>query len=364
MQASLAVDGVRYPAIWLRDNCQCHACVAPGGQKLFGIADLPAETSVAAHRFTDDAVDVTFAPDGHRSRFALSWLASQRLDGSPPYDERTEQAKSLWEVVDRFSVLPGCGWDDFATDPVIRAECLESLLDVGFVVLHGVAPRGRAVEVAETFGFVRRTNYGEIFDVRVEDNPANLAFSSLPIAPHTDNPYREPVPTIQLLHCLTNAAEGGDSGLVDGFAAAARLRADAPKAFELLARTPVTFRYRDVDADLSATNPMIGLDPVGRIKQIRFNNRSMRPVFLRSDEVADFYAAYRGFADLLARPHARLDFRLDPGDCLIFDNTRLLHARTGFTASGQRHLQGCYADLDSASSALQTLRREIHHAFA
>ena len=33
-----------------------------------------------------------------------------------------------------------------------------------------------------------------------------------------------PVPTVQLLHCLDNAADGGDSGFVDGFHAAAALR--------------------------------------------------------------------------------------------------------------------------------------------
>jgi gamma-butyrobetaine dioxygenase len=46
------------------------------------------------------------------------------------------------------------------------------------------------------------------------------------IGPHTDNPYRDPVPTVQMLHCLASAAEGGDSGLVDGFAAARLMRAE------------------------------------------------------------------------------------------------------------------------------------------
>jgi gamma-butyrobetaine dioxygenase len=36
----------------------------------------------------------------------------------------------------------------------------------------------------------------------------------------------------------------------------------------------------------------------------------------------------------------------------VFDNTRTLHSRTGFTAGGDRHLQGCYADLDGAASNL------------
>jgi gamma-butyrobetaine dioxygenase len=43
----------------------------------------------------------------------------------------------------------------------------------------------------------------------------------------------------------------------------------------------------------------------------------------------------------------------------VFDNTRVLHARTGFTAGGERHLQGCYADLDGAASNLAVLRRAL-----
>ena len=57
---------------------------------------------------------------------------------------------------------------------------------------------------------------------------------------------------------------GGDSGLVDGFNAAALLRAADPAAFEILTRTPVTFAYADATAELRATRPMIATDPVRR----------------------------------------------------------------------------------------------------
>ena len=39
-----------------------------------------------------------------------------------------------------------------------------------------------------------------------------------------DNPYRKPIPGIQILHCIVNEAKGGDSCLVDGFAIAEHLR--------------------------------------------------------------------------------------------------------------------------------------------
>jgi gamma-butyrobetaine dioxygenase len=222
------------------------------------------------------------------------------------------------------------------------------------------------LEVAASMGFVRETNYGKLFDVRAKIDPANLAFTALAITPHTDNPYRDPVPTVQLLHCLASAAEGGDSGLVDGFAAARLLRAENPAAFATLTSTPVTFRYADATADLRATMPMIGLDPRGRIREVRFNNRSLQPFRPSAqppdpEEASAFYRAYRTFAELLARPELMLTFRLEPGDCVVFDNTRVLHARTAFTSGrspGHRHLQGCYADLDGVASSLDMMRRK------
>ncbi|GAA1959960.1 2-trimethylaminoethylphosphonate dioxygenase [Catenulispora subtropica] len=354
----LAADR-RYPAVWLRDNCSCADCVDPGsGQKLYGITDLPPDIRICRVEQTDDAVTVEFAPGGHRSRFTRDWLAAHRLDGPVPADDRTEDAKQLWQAADLAGSMPTTAWPAFQDDPEQLAAGLEALRHLGFVLVRGVPTTDRAVlSVAESFGHVRRTNYGELFEVRVEDQPTNLAFSSLPITPHTDNPYRDPVPTIQLLHCLENAAEGGDSGLVDGFAAAARLRTEDSSAFETLTHTPVTFRYADAATDLTATRPLIGVDPIGRIREIRFNNRSMQPIVLPAERINDFYAAYRRFAGLLYSTEAQLSFRLEPGDCLVFDNTRVLHARTGFRANGRRHLQGCYADLDGAYSKLKALRR-------
>lgn len=48
---------------------------------------------------------------------------------------------------------------------------------------------GQVREIARTFGFVRETNYGTQFEVRVEEKPNNLAFTNVAITPHTDNPY-------------------------------------------------------------------------------------------------------------------------------------------------------------------------------
>ena len=346
------------PAFWLRDNCACPDCRDPlTGQKLYQITDLPESLAVGAVRplESDEGWEVVWAPDGHVSRYAAEWLGR----AAEP-DPRTEDAKELWgSAASLVDGLPETSWSAYLADDAERLRMLESVARLGFCLLRDVPVHdGRSLEVARTFGYVRETNYGVQFEVREEERPNNLAFTNVAITPHTDNPYRDPVPTLQLLHCLVNDAEGGDSGLVDGFAAAAALREQNPGAFAALTGTPVPFRFRDEVTELSAHRPLIATDPAGRIREVRFNNRGLGTLRLPAAQTEAFYAGYRAFARLLLDPARQLDLRLAPGDCLVFDNTRLLHARTAFARGGARHLQGCYADLDGLLSTVGVLRRK------
>jgi len=203
--------------------------------------------------------------------------------------------------------------------------------------------------------FDGRNANGIEVDVRIEPDPANLAFTGLRIGMHTDNPYRDPVPGLQLLHCLVNESDGGENQLCDGFAVADRIRRDHPGAFELLTRHPVRFRFVERGAaDLEASVPLIELDARGDISAVRYNSRSVQAFDLAPEVLADFYDAYRLFGEALHDPAVLIEFRLEPGQLVVFDNQRVLHGRTGF-GEGRRHLQGCYADKDSLRSRIRVL---------
>jgi DUF971 family protein len=238
---------LRYPAVWLRDNCPCAECTDPAsGQKLRDVTDVPADCAVTRAEMVEpgDAVAVTFAPDGHRSVYPRKWLAKHALDGYGDEYDGTQ----LWHTP---PPVPEASWSGYVEDPATKAPALDAITRWGFVLLRDVpADPGMVLQVAESFGFVRETNYGRLFDVRIEPAPDNLAFTSREILPHTDNPYRDPVPTIQLLHCLRAADEGGDTGLVDGFAAAMAVQAMDRTAFEMLSGTTVRFAYWDKGAEL------------------------------------------------------------------------------------------------------------------
>ena len=345
---------VELSATWLRDHATDARSRDPvSGQRLFGIADLPVDLRVDEAHVVGGELQVLFAPGGHRTTYDVGGLLA--LATTPPRDPRNEAAKHLWRRAAELGAMTSTPWEEYLGD---RAPVLRSVVERGFALLSDVPVReGQVTDVAETFGFVRETNYGRIFDVRVEDRASNLAFTGLAISPHTDNPYRDPVPTLQLLHCLTNAAEGGDSGLVDGFAAAAHLREIDASAYQVLTTTPVGYRFDSAEAHLEAHAPLIGLDATGRIREVRFNNRSMQVPAMERERAVAFYAAYRSFAGLLFDPAAQVSFRMGPGDCLVFDNTRLLHARTAFEAVGGRHLQGTYADLDGLLSTLSVVEQ-------
>ena len=71
----------------------------------------------------------------------------------------------------------------------------------------------------------------------------------------------------------------------------------------------------------------------------------------------DYYKAYRKFSSIIDDPKMSVNFKLNPGDCFIVDNTRVLHARTAYLAAGSRWLQGCYADKDGLLSTISTLSK-------
>jgi len=194
-----------------------------------------------------------------------------------------------------------------------------------------------------------------------EINPSNLAYTGKGLQAHTDNPYRDPVPTLQLLYCLESSASGGESMVVDGFKAAQILRDENPNWFDVLSQYCARFEYAgSSDVALHAKRPMIEVAPDGELVGIRFNNRSASAITdVPYEKMELYYAAYRRFAQLVDDPSLQVSFKLNPGDAFLVDNTRVLHARKAYSGDGTRWLQGCYADKDSLLSTLRTLNQSL-----
>jgi gamma-butyrobetaine dioxygenase len=356
----------RFHAVWLRDNAWDAETRAPGnGQRLIALRDISPDIRIEAAEIACVALNVTFAPEGKTVSYDLNWLEAHAYD-RPVVTEpgRTAPGIETWDGR-LMANVPAADFGAVSGNVEAKRDWLAKAARYGFVKLTGgpVEP-GSLFKVVELFGYFRETNYGRHFEVRTEVNPTNLAYTGLGLQAHTDNPYRDPVPTVQVLYCLESSAAGGENMVVDGFAAALRLREENPDWFDVLTKYCARFEYAgERGVRLRSRRPMIELAPDGELIAVRFNNRSAAAITdVPFDDMATYYAAYRRLGEIIDDPAMEVTFRLNPGECFIVDNTRVLHARKGYSGSGTRWLQGCYADKDGLLSTLAALEHQMPEA--
>jgi gamma-butyrobetaine dioxygenase len=342
--------------LWLRERCQDSKTIdLRTGQRWEDPSDLDLQLGLTSVAEVEPGRYRVRFTDGHEADFlAREILAEATL---APGDHDCPLPR-LWDGT--LPDVPRVAWSESPADEA-RAAWLTRFLELGFIIFTGVPTESKTVlKVASAFGFTRDTNFGACFDVRSVPDASDLAYTSVSLDPHTDNPYRSPVPGVQLLHCLINETTGGLSTLVDGFAAAEALRVQDPEAFQLLARTPVRFRYRDTDTELVASAPPIELDGTGRLQAVNFSPRLDFVPLQPPQKLAAYFRARKAFDGLLRSPRFEIRFLLGSGELMMMDNRRLLHGRTAFDPrEGLRHLQGCYIDIDGPRSTYRVLRRRL-----
>lgn len=307
-----------------------------------------------------DAVIVEAGVAGGRltARFAygVRSVALDRIRAARP----APAPQALWAGPEPVAACAPIAFPAYLSDDAALAEALTRVARFGLVLLTGAGYDPGAVERAVArFGYIRETNYGRQFDVKVQAQPSNLAFTERALDLHADNPYRDPVPTLQLLHAIqADDAGGGETLFVDGFAHAQALRRERPSAFELLASRPVRFSYREAasGARWSARFPVLEADGDGRLRAVRLNHRALDLELGDAQALDAWYDAYLELYRRLHAPGTALERRLAPGELVIFDNRRILHGRRAYARGGARWLRGAYADSDGLHATLARLQ--------
>ncbi|MDG1410313.1 MAG: TauD/TfdA family dioxygenase [Acidimicrobiales bacterium] len=323
------VDGA-----WARHACRCAECRDAGNDQHLLRAD-----ELIGWQVTDDRA-------GPPREVDLVHDNGERHTAMISVEPQSQAHRTVWDH--RHGAVLRAGVSSATGDLTTFAR---QLAEFGIAIATDVATKpGEILRFARRIGFVRNTNYGMLFDVVAEPDPINLAYTPVGLPLHTDNPYRRPCPTVQLLHCLSSAAEGGASQFADGFRAAEVLRAQRPDDFAVLTNTMVDFRFHDATVDLRARRPIIHLDADGVVSAVSINNRSMEAPTLSTVQSTQFYRAYASFAEVLASPESVIELTLKAGELVGFDNRRILHGRGAFAVTAHRHLQGCYVDMDAVRS--------------
>ncbi|KAK5714790.1 hypothetical protein LTR17_017037 [Elasticomyces elasticus] len=293
---------------------------------------------------------------------------------------------------------------------------VKQLKTQGLVFITGVPDVEQSVAaIGERIGPIRDTFYGRTWDVRTVPNAINAAYTSADLGFHTDLLYFQDPPHLQLLHCIRSSSKGGASVFADAFKAALDLYETDQEAFNVLTNTLVTYHYEHPGANLyAATKPVIDTRPlrIGNrtyqtlaafLKAWELNRQNVKskhdcttipsltvgdclekinwgPPFLApfsldaqtmeqtqhlasrtcgealSNKMVVWHSAAAKFSRLLSRPECLHERLMKPGECVVFDNTRALHARRAFDSSDvgtARWLRGAYVDRDPYWSNLE-----------
>jgi len=329
------------PALWLREKTpDAESTDTATQQRLFDSHLIDPEIAlVKLEKINSSSARLTFS-DGHRATYTTSELLENVLD-----QDIFPSAES-WNSNINVNLVKH-NWAEL-DDDIKFQKSLFSFLKYGFIILSNVPNDPEQVlAVGSKFGYVKETNFGKYFEVYSKPTANDLAYRSVRLGPHTDNPYRDPVPGIQLLHCLVNETSGGLSTLVDSVSVVEKLKQEDFEGYALLKDTAVRFRFIDKGVELTARRPMISVDDSGKTLGVHYSPRLDSLPLLEDGEVKAFHRARKRLAELFNHEDYELKFRLGAGELMLFDNSRVLHGRTSYDPSeGHRHLQGCYIDFD------------------
>lgn len=360
----------RYHFVWLRQQ-HFHPAIGRPDQQLgdsLRLPDDPDDLIVEDCAIEDGCLMVRWANDDAVTRHDLTWLRRNAYDRE---QRLARKARLQTWVGDETAGSQWLDWEQVVQDEAALYGLFLRLRDRGVARLRGAPTRKEEIRrLADRFGALRNTDFGLIGEI-VSKPPkeagryANIGSGSAgPLAAHTDEGWRYAPPGINFHLAIENTpGSGGESMLFDGLLAAERLRTNNPEAFAFLSSTPMRFAAeRNPQERYYAHGRMIATDRDGEVVGVRFSDRTLGVQDLDEDLIEPAYRALRAFASEMYADDLVYRYKLQPGECHVFDNHRVLHARSGFDpATGPRYIQQCSVDREEFHNTYRQLAEKLGH---
>lgn len=249
----------------------------------------------------------------HESEYDFEWLKARNF-GDEARDDYLKKfyrpEKKLWCKSDIIE------FEHFDYREIIESDLalynwLRCMSINGIAIIKNTPQEEKSTRnIADRVGFIRKTHYGEEFEVKAKDDTANVAYLSDNLQMHTDLPYYDYVPGINLLHCLVQSKSSGAQNLLaDGFYVAELMRKEYPQEFYHL--STVVVNWSDVGQEKETNNvpfhsiyraPMFCYDYDSKLVRINHSIPQRDSFFsVNVSVVRDWYKALRKFVDLIHR---------------------------------------------------------------
>jgi alpha-ketoglutarate-dependent taurine dioxygenase len=275
-----------------------------------------------------------------------------------PADERSYRQWREWKLSD----YPGRARDLIVriadpfrlSEPEQRAllqRCRKANAAIYRIAEGDVADKALLGALARQFGLVRldrnlRADEDSITSLQVmleQERTLYIPYTNRPLNWHTDGYYNTPDEQVRgvVLHCVSDAAEGGDNVYLDHEIAYLLLRDENPKYVAALMQPDAMTIPANTEAGVelrpAQTGPVFSVDPQSGSLHMRYTART-RSIVWKEDPWTRRAAAF--LSELLASETAWLfHHHLKPGEGILCNN--ILHRREAFEdgqANGRKRL--------------------------
>ncbi|KAM3419097.1 hypothetical protein BST61_g5047 [Cercospora zeina] len=418
---AVSLDGtdVLLADVALRDLCPCPQCVDPSTkQKLFYTPDIPYNIEAKTVNADSNSLTITWTNDvpgyndEHITEIPISTLR-RLVDTGKPEVDAPMIPRTLWDAATFTKDTTDFAYDEYMSDDTVLLKAVKQLHSHGLLFLTNVPEDEESVvRLAERIGPLKTTFYGKTWDVRSVPDAKNVAYTAQNLGFHMDLLYMEQPPHLQLLHCIRSSSSGGASLFSDSFKAVQELGERDNESFVTLSQLDVQFHYdHPGDHHYHRTRNVIerqpvlgrggtsvtgwkaavmkrrsdpnaahlqGLSPIDFVSAVAWSPPFQGPFRLKAERrtgdeadspaltaakyshlVKRWHRAASKFNRMIHRENHIHERPMKPGECVIFDNRRVLHARRAFDvddAGKERWLKGAYIDKDPYLSKLRILQ--------
>ncbi|KAK6885399.1 Dioxygenase str8 [Candida tropicalis] len=386
---------VTFNNVFLRDSSRSPDSVDPiSSQKLFTTAEGATNLSIngppSVENSKEPSLKVQWNNDGKiiDSSYPVSFLERYSTPSGRRIEKFFDEDRKLWDKNELESNLPSLQIDykDILNKEESFFQALYNLNRYGLTFVNNIPQpeltnmteensyQWPVFQIASKFGYIKKTFYGTLFDVKNQKEKAvNIAYTNTFLPLHMDLLYYESPPGLQLLHAIQNSTLGGENIFCDSFLAAEHVRQVDPDAYTALTKIPITYHYDNNNEYYYYKRPLIIEDAeIGagfpKISAINYAPPFQGPLehgIEKSDPnysmFDDFIRGMKLFETYINEPENHFEIKMKEGSCVIFENRRALHSRNEFSDSnnGDRWLMGTYVDGDSFRSKLRVGYRKF-----
>ncbi|KXG51932.1 Taurine catabolism dioxygenase TauD/TfdA [Penicillium griseofulvum] len=356
---------LRLPYTYLRDSCQCGVCRDQHSKaRSFRTSDIPKDVYPSWVNWDGKKLSVRWANDigGPQTLHESTWdrhFLKKPILNTHRQDANQNSKPILWGRAQMERSQHWVSYSDYIGDDIKFATAMRQLQRLGLIFVKDIPDSRSMVEaIATRMGPLRNSFYGLTFDVRTIPQATNVAYTNQFLGFHMDLMYMNEPPGYQLLHCLENSCSGGESMFADTFSTAKLMNDLHPEHYKVLREQKLGYEYRHEANIYYHERPVFEHDSsTGDLRHVNYSPPFQSPLPPHDGKSHDAVSvnklrdALATFTSIIDNPRHSFELKLSAGDCVIFDNRRIVHARRQFNAStGSRWLAGAYVDTDALLS--------------